>query len=134
MADNGMQQVDPATGAVRQVVRGALAFPADLAVAAEGGRETLHVADVFAYRTVDGRSGAVTDVARSHATGSRLEYPTGVSVGADRVILASGPHGAVQVYAARRGGGAHPARVQGAIGRSGAAGRVAAGGEQGSGR
>lgn len=100
MADNGLQLVDPATGDVRQVMRGALAFPADLALAEDGA---LHVADVFAYRAVDAAGGAVRDVARVHTRGSELEYPTGVSVGAERVVLASSPAGAVMVYDRRTG-------------------------------
>jgi len=103
MADNGLQVIDPETGAIRQVMKGALAFPADVAVASEGGRDSLFVADVFAYRGVDGATGAVRDIARVHAKGSRLEYPTGVSVGATRVILASSPTGAVLVYDRKTG-------------------------------
>jgi sugar lactone lactonase YvrE len=101
MADNGLQVVDPATGAVRQVMKGALAFPADLALSEDG--ETLYVADVFAYRAVDAAGGAVRDIARVHTRGSKLEYPTGVSVGPDRVVLASSPAGAVLVYDRRTG-------------------------------
>ncbi|UTP40633.1 hypothetical protein M9M90_05480 [Phenylobacterium sp. LH3H17] len=103
MADNGLQIVDPTTGAVRQVMKGALAFPADIAVATDGGRESLFVADVFSYRGVDGVSGAVRDIARVHTKGSKLEYPTGVSVGVERVVLASAPTGAVLVYDRRTG-------------------------------
>lgn len=94
MADNGLQVVDPATGAIRQVMKGALAFPADIALG-DGG---LFVADVFAYRGVDPASGAVRDIARVHTKGSKLEYPTGVSVRGGHVILASSPSGAVLVY------------------------------------
>lgn len=99
MADNGIQEVDPATGRVRQVIKGALAIPAD--IAADGG--TLFVADVFAYRAVDARTGAVTDLARVHAAGSKLEYPTGVSIGKDRVLLASSPTGSVMAYDRKSG-------------------------------
>jgi sugar lactone lactonase YvrE len=108
MADNGVQEVDPTSGKVRQVIKGALAFPADIAVAVENGREVLHVADVFAYRTVDGRTGAVKDLRRVHAAGEPLEYPTGVSVGAERIVLASSATGAVQVFDRRTGA---PVRV-----------------------
>jgi sugar lactone lactonase YvrE len=94
MADNGVQDVDLTTGKVRQVVKGALAFPAD--IAADG--ETLMVADVFAYRAVDAKTGAVREIARVHADGSKLEYPTGVGVGRDRVLLVSSVAGAVMAY------------------------------------
>ncbi|MCR5880914.1 SMP-30/gluconolactonase/LRE family protein [Phenylobacterium sp. J367] len=107
MADNGIQEVDPATGAVRQVIKGALAFPADLAVRVENGREVLHVADVFAYRTVDAATGQVRDVARVHALGTHLEYPTGATAAGDEVILASSASGTVQVFK----GGKDPAMI-----------------------
>lgn len=103
MADNGLQIVDPATGAVRQVMKGALAFPADIAVASDGGKESLFVADVFSYRGVDGTTGAVRDISRVHTKDHKLEYPTGVSVGAERVVLASAPTGAVLIYDRKSG-------------------------------
>ncbi|WP_293680862.1 PQQ-binding-like beta-propeller repeat protein [uncultured Phenylobacterium sp.] len=96
MADNGIQEVNTANGALRQVVRGALAIPADIDVRSDGGRDTLYVADVFSYRRVDGETGAVTDIARTH--GDPVEYPTGVSAGADRVVLTSAVAGSVEVY------------------------------------
>ena len=42
------------TGAAKTIVEGKLAIPADLAVVSENGKDTVHVADVFSYRTVDG--------------------------------------------------------------------------------
>jgi sugar lactone lactonase YvrE len=96
MADNGVQEVNVTTGAARQVVKGALAFPADIDVRSAGGKDTLYVADVFAYRSVDGATGAVSDIARVHA--DALEYPTGVSVSGDRVILTSAIAGTVEVF------------------------------------
>lgn len=99
MADNAIHEVDLATGRVRQVVKGTLAFPAD--IAADG--ETLLIADVFAYRAADARTGQVREIARVHAEGSKLEYPTGVGVGRDRVLLASSVAGAVMAYDRRTG-------------------------------
>jgi sugar lactone lactonase YvrE len=96
MADNGVQEVDVKTGAVRQVVKGALAFPADIDVRSFAGRDTLYVADVFAYRRVDATNGAVTDVARMHS--DELEYPTGISIAGNHVILSSSVAGTVEVF------------------------------------
>lgn len=95
MADNGIQEVDVATGHLRQVVRGDLAFPSDIDVSSRGGRDTIYVADVFAYRSVDGATGAVTDLGRMHA--DDLEYPTAVSSSGAHVILTGGVSGTVQV-------------------------------------
>lgn len=87
MTDNGIYLVDKHTGAAKTIVEGKLAVPSDLAVTTEGGKETVHVADVFSYRTVDGQSGAVSDVLRVH--GDTHAYPIGISVGPKHVLLSS---------------------------------------------
>jgi sugar lactone lactonase YvrE len=87
MTDNGIYLVDKQTGAHRTIVEGKLAIPADLAIVSEGGKDTIHVADVFSYRTVDGQTGAVEDVIRVH--GETHAYPLGISVGPRHVLLTS---------------------------------------------
>ena len=87
MTDNGIYLVDKVTGAARTIVEGKLAIPTDLAVSTENGKDTVHVADVFSYRTVDGSSGAVSDVLRVH--GDTHSYPLGISVGPRHVLLSS---------------------------------------------
>lgn len=101
MVDNGIYQVDTATGNWRTVVEGRLAIPSDIAVASEDGRETLHVADVFSYRTVDGRTGQVRDVLRMQ--GDPLEYPMGIDVGPRHVLLTSWFTNSVQKIDRRSG-------------------------------
>jgi sugar lactone lactonase YvrE len=87
MTDNGIYLVDKQTGSWRTIVEGKLAVPTDLAVSSEGGKDTVHVADVFSYRTVDGANGAVTDVLRVH--GETHAYPIGISLGPKNVLLTS---------------------------------------------
>ena len=87
MTDNGIYLVDKVTGASRTIVEGKLAIPADLAVVSENGKDTVHVADVFSYRTVDGGNGAVSDVLRVH--GDTHAYPLGISIGPRHVLLSS---------------------------------------------
>jgi sugar lactone lactonase YvrE len=87
MTDNGIYLVDKQTGAHRTIVEGKLAIPSDLAVVSEGGKDTVHVADVFSYRTVDGQTGAVVDVLRVH--GDTHAYPIGISVGPKNTLLTS---------------------------------------------
>jgi sugar lactone lactonase YvrE len=87
MTDNGIYLVDKQTGAHKTIVEGRLAVPSDLAMVSEGGKDTVHVADVFSYRTVDGRSGAVADVIRVH--GDTHAYPIGISIGPKHVLLTS---------------------------------------------
>jgi sugar lactone lactonase YvrE len=87
MVDNGVYLVDTTTGGWRTVIEGRLAIPSDIAVHGDGDVETLHLADVFSYRTIDGASGAIDTKLRMQ--GDRLEYPLGVSVNARHVILTS---------------------------------------------
>jgi hypothetical protein len=47
MTDSGVQQVDPEPGAAKQTFIGKLALPGG--VVSDGGKDTIYVADVFAY-------------------------------------------------------------------------------------
>lgn len=97
MADNGIQEVDPETGAAKQIIIGKLALPGGIGVVSDGGRDTIYVADVFAYRTINGDSGAVSEPARMHADGTVLEYPMSATAKGDFVLLSSWFTGTVQV-------------------------------------
>jgi sugar lactone lactonase YvrE len=103
MADNGIQQVDPETGAAKQVIIGKLALPGGIGVVTDGGKDTIHVADVFAYRTVDGATGEVSEPARMHADGVTLEYPMSATARGDTVLLSSWFTGTVQVIDRKTG-------------------------------
>ncbi len=103
MADNGIQEVDPDTGAARQVIIGKLALPGGIGLVSDGTSDTLYVADVFAYRTVDGATGEVGEPARMHADGGTLEYPMSATADADEVILSSWFTGTVQVIDRKTG-------------------------------
>src|SRR6478736_4920271 len=103
MADNGIQEVDPETGAAKQVIIGKLALPGGIGVVSDGARDTIYVADVFAYRTVDGTTGEVTEPARMHADGMTLEYPMSATARGDDVILSSWFTGTVQVIDRKTG-------------------------------
>jgi sugar lactone lactonase YvrE len=97
MADNGIQEVDVRSGSARQVVKGALAIPLGVAAVADGSRDTLYVADVFALRTIDAARRTVTDVARSHAAGTPIGYPVAVTANQKHVIVTNN-EGPVQRY------------------------------------
>jgi len=103
MADNGIQEVDPATGQARQVIIGKLALPGGIGVTSENGKDTIHVADVFAYRTVDGATGEVTEKARMHAAGVTLEYPMSATAKGNDLVLSSWFTGTVQVIDGKTG-------------------------------
>ncbi|HZC98377.1 MAG TPA: hypothetical protein VE267_20060 [Bradyrhizobium sp.] len=103
MADNGIQEVDAETGAARQVIIGKLALPGGIGVVSNGLQDTIYVADVFAYRTVDGTTGEVSEPARMHADGVTLEYPMSATAKDDDVILSSWFTGTVQVIDRKTG-------------------------------
>jgi len=91
MADNAVLAFDPASGELRTLTAGKLAVPAGLKI--EG--DTLWVADIFAFREVDLKSGAVRDIHRMQA--SDMEYPFAVGVNAKQLLLTSWFTGSVQV-------------------------------------
>ena len=103
MADNGIQEVDPETGSAKQVIIGKLALPSGIAVVSDGAKDTIYVADLFAYRTVDGATGEVSEVARMHADGVTLEYPMSATASGDNVLLSSWFTGTVQVIDRKTG-------------------------------
>jgi sugar lactone lactonase YvrE len=103
MADNGIQEVDPETGAAKQVIIGKLALPGGIGVVSDEGKDTIYVADVFAYRTVDGTTGQVSEPARMHADGVTLEYPMSATAEGDDVLLSSWFTGTVQLIDRKTG-------------------------------
>ncbi|MDF0520096.1 hypothetical protein P0R31_22900 [Bradyrhizobium yuanmingense] len=103
MADNGIQEVDPATGHAKQIIIGKLALPGGIGVTSDNGKDTIHVADLFAYRTVDGVTGEVTEKARMHAAGTTLEYPMSATAKGNDVVLSSWFTGTVQVIDGKTG-------------------------------
>ena len=92
MADNSIEAFNPATGELRTLTSGAVALPTGLK--AEGDR--LWVADVFAFREVSLRDGAVTTIFRAWGEGE-LEYPLAVGMSKTRFALASFATNSVQV-------------------------------------
>ena len=93
MADNSIQAVNPNTGAVRLLTSGKTAVPSGVKVSGD----TLWLADIFAYRTVNLKSGVVTDVRRMHGQGVEMEYPFGLGLSDKHVALASWFTGSVLV-------------------------------------
>ncbi len=93
MARNGIYQIAAASGQARTVTELPLAVPAGLALA-DG---VLHVADAFAYRTVDAASGAVTTVGTMFGVPQeQLDYPLWAFADEDHVVLTSWVSGTVQ--------------------------------------
>ena len=91
MADNSIESFNPATNELKTLTSGKLAVPGGMKL--DG--DTLWVADLFAFRQVNVRSGAVKDVLRMQA--SDLEYPFSVGVSATQFALTSWFTSSVQV-------------------------------------
>ncbi len=91
MADNSIEAFNPATGALRTLTSGKLAVPAGLKL--DG--DSLWVADVFAFRQVNVKSGDVKDIFRMQA--SDMEYPFAVGVSTKLFALTSWFTGTVQL-------------------------------------
>jgi sugar lactone lactonase YvrE len=97
MADNGIQEIDAKTGAAKQVIIGKLALPGGIGVVSDGGKDTIYVADVFAYRTIDGATGEVSEVSRMYADGATLDNPMSATAKGNDVLLSSWFTGSVQI-------------------------------------
>lgn len=91
MADNSIEAYNPATGELRLLTSGKVAVPAGMKL--DG--DSLWVADIFGFRQVDVRSGAVKDVFRMQA--SEMEYPFAVGLSARQFALSSWFTGTVQL-------------------------------------
>jgi streptogramin lyase len=91
MADNSIETYNPATGEVRLLTGGKLAVPAGMKL--DG--DSLWVTDIFGFRQVDVRTGAVKDVFRMQA--SDMEYPFAVGLSSRQFALTSWFTGTVQL-------------------------------------
>jgi sugar lactone lactonase YvrE len=87
MADNGIQDYDPRTGIVRQVVKGLLNVPGGIAYDGEGAGARLLVADYWNYHVVNIKTGAVTEIMRRGA--GEMNFAATVSVAGQHVLLGS---------------------------------------------
>ena len=85
------------------MIIGKLALPGGIGVVSDGGKDTIYIADVFAYRTVDGATGEVSEPARMHADGVTLEYPMSATAKGDDVLLSSWFTGTVQLIDRKTG-------------------------------
>ncbi len=92
MANNQIQAFNPATGDLRTLTSGKVAVPAGLKI--DG--DDLWVADVFGFRQVDVRNGAVRDVFRMQRDPD-LDYPFAVGLSAKLFALTSWFTGTVQL-------------------------------------
>lgn len=91
MADNSITSISPTTGETKTLLSGKLAIPTGIKL--DG--DTLYVADIFAFRAVDTKSGDVRDIYRAYA--SHIDDPGAVGLGSKQIALASWFTGTVQL-------------------------------------
>jgi sugar lactone lactonase YvrE len=91
MADNSVESYNPATGETRLLTGGKLAVPGGMKL--DG--DTLWIADLFAFREINVKSGEVKDVFRMQA--SDMEYPFAVGLSPQYFALSSWFTGSVQI-------------------------------------
>lgn len=87
MVDNAIYQIDTRTGAARTVVKSALSVPGGLDVITANGVDQVILADLFAFRQIDGSSGAISEIKRGLR--DRMELPMSVTVQGTRAITTS---------------------------------------------
>lgn len=77
MADNSIQKINPEDKTVTTIVEPGLSCSLALHAARDEKtqQDTLYLSDIFALRMIDGNSGNVSDIIRSHKAGAPLEYP-----------------------------------------------------------
>lgn len=91
MADNSVQSYNPDSGELRLLTGGKVSVPGGIKL--DG--DTLWVADLFAFREVNVKSGAVKDVFRMQS--SDMEYPFAIGLSDKYFALSSWFTGSVQV-------------------------------------
>jgi sugar lactone lactonase YvrE len=95
-ANNGIYEIATDSGESRTVIESPLSVAGGLALVESGGRETLFIADTFAFRKIDPNNGSTADVARMFAADNVLEYPDNVSASPDSLLLTGWFSGTVQ--------------------------------------
>ena len=104
MADNGIQEVDPETGAAKQVIIGKLALPGGIGVVSDGAKgHHLYRRRLRLPHRRTARPARSPNRARMHADGVTLEYPMSATAKGDDVLLSSWFTGTVQLIDRKTG-------------------------------
>lgn len=95
MVDNAVLKINTATGAARTITSSSLAVPGGLAVMQENGVDQVYLGDLFSFKKIDGRNGAVTELKRGLR--DRMEMPMTVNLRGGRATTSSWFTNAVEV-------------------------------------
>lgn len=99
MADNSIVRIDSATKKISTIVKGGLSCPNMLSAAGNFGQtpesdDSIYVADIFALRKINGKTGEVTDLSRAHDKDATSGYTSVVAGGQNYFYTIS--NGAIQ--------------------------------------
>ncbi len=87
-AYSSVQEVNPKTGTVRDVVRGSLSVPGGLAIHHDGEKEWIFVAGLFAARRINAATGEAEIIAQADDL-STFAYPSSVTVNENHIVFSS---------------------------------------------
>ncbi len=97
MDDNAVYKINTRTGGTHTIVKSELSVPGGLDVYSdELGDETVYLADLFTYSTVDGTSGEITELKR--ALRDHFELPMTINLQGDQVATTSWFTNAIEIY------------------------------------
>lgn len=96
MNDNALLKIHTRTGAARTIVRSDISVPGGLDLIEKEGKETLLLANLFTYSTIDGVSGVVTDIKRGLR--DHFEMPMSLNIQGERVVVTSWFTSGVEIF------------------------------------
>lgn len=96
LADNAIHKINMRTGSHRTIMQSVLSVPGGLDVATDNGVDTIYLGDLFNYSSINGDSGAVTQIKRGLE--DHFELAMAVSVQGDKVVTASWFVDAVEIF------------------------------------
>ncbi len=95
MVDNALYKINTKNGGARTIVNSRLSVPGGLDVITENGVDQVLLGDLFAFRRIDGNTGAVHDIKR--ALRDKMELPMSVNVDGGHAVTSSWFAGGVEV-------------------------------------
>lgn len=90
LTENSIVSIDLRDGAVTPIIQGRLTAPGGLAACRIDGEDRLFVADITTLKSVDTRTGAITEIGRDHPSkGALIISPLVAATGPSLVMLSS---------------------------------------------
>ncbi|MDA0820995.1 MAG: PQQ-binding-like beta-propeller repeat protein [Proteobacteria bacterium] len=101
LVDNAILKINTRTGASRTLLRSELSVPGGIDVVSNGSHDTIYLADLFTYSSIDGETGEVKEIKRG--LDAHFEWPMAVGVQGNKVITSSWFADAVEIFDRKSG-------------------------------